>query len=1005
MKTFFSDLRKSPQKPPQHWSLVLVAILVSFILNGALPACASDLRIAAEAAATKAFTEQKELLLLLKTDKKLGEHLKLIRQLSFGFVRNPTNPLKLDNSAEAIASLQVLISTTSDDDKFKVEKVLFELLKRSNVKSDVEKAAVMLAKQPLLVDGPFLSFDTDVTKLDSKQVADLKLRLQQGLPLAAFMLADFYEKSRPAAAKTYREQGVYLATLNAQSSPSAAMFLASIYIDGRAGTKDAAKAMEAFALAVSNGSNSALTVMDSHFDDLAFVDLRPQMKALIENALISGSDLAAEMLILDQADTLRYGFEEEDALWALALLNEIKSPRAIYVNAKLFAEGRLVVPDMRKADELLAQMSDVSAYVGEYQFAIGRRILNIDMPSKYYYTHALPIFLGLINSEKKGAINRVASLINMAMREGYFASTKELPVGADTLVAKLTQSYAAGDWVSGLILGDIFEQGLVVSANVGKAHQYYNEVSEGSQDPALAVQADEALTKMLRRNVHSGDDNMFYIEKLKALADRDSLWAKKEYGSLLLDNKGITSNRSEEGVALLFHDVEKDYFSASSRILKYATLNKREDLLQRLTGMLEHDYTNNPSRAVTIELAQVYGATGKPDAALDLLKRFNSEDDPEAIFMISKISMDAKKIPRDMAIAEVKRAISLTAPTNIQLVKYARYILTEKKKDGFIDVDALDIVSSFADRGNSDAIALALKYMMPDMSGHSDRLIRAISWVTKEAQDGRPDLLLALSDKQLGKAAGQENNIKLVKSITDNMDKMGDRGSARNILAIAYRNGFGVAVDLDKAKSYSLQAAALGNPSALFDIGTTYLYGIGVQRSVPKAETLLGAASLFNSNRALIADGRLNGAAFGSTFSEFQAFAKNQEAAEAGSLAGMIETGRAYMAGAGVEKDVTAGLTWLEKAAGKGSPFAASQLYFYYAVQAPSVQNGKARYWLDKAIAFGHSPSLVRKAALLNTEDSVGNATEVQALLDQSIAEGQNLSRRYKAKIEKDRLK
>jgi TPR repeat protein len=968
-------------------------------------AVADELRVAAEASAAKAFVDQQTLLTQLQTEQKITNRVKLIKRLDRGLVVSTTNPLKQQRTAEAIRALEALLPTATGDDAIKVQRALYEMLARSSLTLDREKATQMLLAQPLLSPGQVLPSDVDPKKLDEASIADLKLRLQQGAASAGFALADFYEEKDPFYAKVYRDQAVYQATIDAQSGANAAVNLAEIYIDGRAGAKDAAKAMEAIALAVGNGSDAALSLMDSHFDDPLFADQKSKMKSLIEQALAGGSDQAAEMLILDEIDVKRYGFTLDQALWALGLLDEIKSSRSYYISSKLYAEGKLVPRDIRKADTFLAKLADVAAFTEDYQITIAKRIQNIDMPLKYQYKHGLPIFLRLAESGKGSAINRVSSLILGAMRDGYFASTSELPLPPEKIISLLQKNFDNGDQTSGFILGDIYRQGLIAPQNLDLAAQYYSSILQNNPGSILALKTEEAQAKILRRGSRTGEGRDRYRAELRTLSERGNLWAKKEYGSLLLDGIAEVPDSVEKGIALLFEDIDAGYYSASGRLLRFATEKKRKGVQTRLIATFEKLYADHPSPAVTFELATIYSALDRSEDAFRMLDRSDFIDDPEAMFLKSKIGLETGKIERNTALTEMTRAISLTPPTSSQLLKYARYVLSEKQKDGVTDNDALEIVARFADKGDFDAIEIGLKYMMQDIGSHQERLKRVIPWVTKEASDGRPDLLLVLADQQLGKSNDVENNRKLVKAIADNMDKMGERGSARNILARAYKNGFGVTIDLQKAADYRQQAAELGNQSALYEIGTTYLYGIDRERNLKEAESLIAAASVLDSNKARIANGRLHNAGFGTSFSEFESFAINLKAAESGSLAGMIEVGRAYLAGAGIEKNTSAGIVWLEKAANKKSPFAAAQLYFYYFIQDPSVHNQQARVWLDKAIEYGHSPSLIRKAVVLEIENPVANATEIQALLDQSIADGHNLSSRYRAKIAKDKLK
>jgi TPR repeat protein len=978
-------------------------LAVTCILS--VPTFASELQAELELGAAKTYDQQQLFLISLQNDTSVAGQIKLAKELDKGSPFSQSNPLRRHRTSEAVALLRQLAGQLQGEEKLRVQKALYKILVRSDIKADREASAELLKAQPLVSRGELLLGADSAAKMSIADVENLKALLVSGSARAGFRIAELLADKSPAEAKTYREQALYLAAVDAQSGAESAVYLATLYINGNAGKKDATLALRAIKSAVAEGSDAALSLMDEHFNDPLFAGRADEMRSLIEEGLVAGSERAAELIVTDQLDKKRYGYSLEDALWVVGLLDEIQTPRSFYVSAKLFAEGKLVARDLGKAEEFLAKLSDVDDYTDDYQYLVAKRITNIDMAVQLQYKYALPIFVRMMSNGKDGAVNRVANMVNSAMRDGYFESVKELPVKPDALISELNKSYGAGDLTSAVILGDIYRQGLIAPQNVGIAAEFYTQVLAKNKDKDLELKVQERYARILRRGSQSGTAKKKYVETLRVLTGKGNLWAKKEYGSLLLTGLPDVADSAERGIELLFEDIDAGYYSASTRLLSFAVDNNRDDVKNRLVATYEALITKKPSPELTYELANAYRAVGRQKDAYVLLDKPEFSEDPEAIFLRSRIGLETSKLSLDEAVQGARRAIKISPAKEIKTLKYAKFILSNGVSGKGLDESALQIVTGFADQGDFDAITIGLKYLLQDIENHQERFSRIVPWVVREAADGRPELLLNLADTQLGNKISMESNALIGQAIVGNFPKMQGRGSASAVMARIYMNGFGVPRDDKKGREFLVQAAWLGNQSSLTEIGNSFLFGYGTERNSMKAAVVFEAAAALGSNKARIEQGRLYSTGFGSTFNELQSFAKNQQAAETGSLAGMIETGRAYMAGVGVEKNIEMGTYWLEKAANKRSPFAASQLYFYYLIQEPSVGNEKARFWLDKAIAFGHSPSLTRKAVLLEVEDPVGNATEVQALLNEAISRGHNLAKRYQTKIAKDKAK
>ncbi|CAE7643928.1 esiB [Symbiodinium sp. CCMP2592] len=191
-----------------------------------------------------------------------------------------------------------------------------------------------------------------------------------------------------------------------------------------------------------------------------------------------------------------------------------------------------------------------------------------------------------------------------------------------------------------------------------------------------------------------------------------------------------------------------------------------------------------------------------------------------------------------------------------------------------------------------------------------------------------------------------------------------DSGRATISLALMYRKGWGVRQDDGKAvellqKSAELlqKSAELGNSVAMFDLGSMYDAGDGVQKNHSKAVELYeqaarrgDAASMFNLG--LIDGGKQN---YNKAVEWFQ------EAANRGLVEAMFKLGYMYYRGIGVQKNQSKALALLQNAADLGNADAMFILGRMYNFGEGVEQNGSK------------AAQLYSKAADLGTDDASGN--------------------------------
>lgn len=144
-------------------------------------------------------------------------------------------------------------------------------------------------------------------------------------------------------------------------------------------------------------------------------------------------------------------------------------------------------------------------------------------------------------------------------------------------------------------------------------------------------------------------------------------------------------------------------------------------------------------------------------------------------------------------------------------------------------------------------------------------------------------------------------------------------------LALRYQNGEGVRQNFDKAFGLFEKAAALGDPEALFNVGTYWENGIGVpQRDLANAAFYYFRAALAGSVEGVYALGVCFGEGIGFPRNEKFAAELFAYSARRGISEGAYSFGQCLLHGRGVKRDVKAAFCWLMQAAESG--FAPAQL-------------------------------------------------------------------------------
>ena len=168
-----------------------------------------------------------------------------------------------------------------------------------------------------------------------------------------------------------------------------------------------------------------------------------------------------------------------------------------------------------------------------------------------------------------------------------------------------------------------------------------------------------------------------------------------------------------------------------------------------------------------------------------------------------------------------------------------------------------------------------------------------------------------------------------------------------------YQKGMGVAVDLNKAKSYYEKAVEMGDEFAMNSLGVMYMNGEGVKQDYKKALEVL-QKSHFNNN-ALYNQGIIYYNGFAGPKDLAKAFSLFSRAAKGADSESCLLLSKMYDLGEYVEKDDGMAFEWLNKAVERG---AKGYLYnlgvFYYNGKGVEKDRAKAKeLWQRAATEYG----------------------------------------------------
>jgi len=191
--------------------------------------------------------------------------------------------------------------------------------------------------------------------------------------------------------------------------------------------------------------------------------------------------------------------------------------------------------------------------------------------------------------------------------------------------------------------------------------------------------------------------------------------------------------------------------------------------------------------------------------------------------------------------------------------------------------------------------------------------------------------------------------------------------AAQYELGRSYVRGMGVQRDMNKAYEWWLKSASQGNRDGQFGLALMFDAGEGVNQSFSSALVWYRKAAEQNDARAQHRIGQIFAEGLGVNKDPEEAVIWWKKAADQGYASAQVELSTAYSKGLGVKKDGPKALQLLKLAAAQNSPIAANNIgvFYEFGLGGCSIEMNTAREWYRKAADQGYATAQFNMGRLM----------------------------------------
>ncbi|MCH6258073.1 sel1 repeat family protein [Puniceicoccaceae bacterium K14] len=571
----------------------------------------------------------------------------------------------------------------------------------------------------------------------------------------------------------------------------------------------------------------------------------------------------------------------------------------------------------------------------------------------------------------------------------------------------------AGHPISQYTLGDMYANGLGVRRNQKQAFKWWRLASES--DFALAMfktswaylsgsgvaesrdMAKELLEKIVDPDVRLDYGSRFFIGQDYGIMRNVKGYASYYLGTMLIEDEPNDKSVVARGLQLIEDSaslgiIESVLFLAVS----YASgehytvdVTKAKEMFKRYKLMLS-DSVRRRMEFVMVGL--------DPLANNDIQDGLTATSD-ELNFLVNQMIVDLVReqrgLPKDKRILTDLEAIELLEIAAQSDTKRACLDLALILAEGDEDIRDGRRAFAYIEQAAEDEWRLAMYnkgvMLMNGVSGKLDKELGKEA--LRKADDyGLYVARLVLDEEMSPRLIGEAEALKICENGYEKKDP-------RAIYSYAYRlkMGIGVPIDYNYKKLFKLfmRAAKHDDAGGLFEIGTAYYWGDGVEQNYRKALEWYEKAKEVGSRNANFEIAYMKSKGEGCLInydvarklyleicdSDFEAMnnlanfyfdglgIKKDEAkacelylesANKGSSIAKTNLGRAFQHGRGVEKNLEQAINWYEKAAELGSVFAALQLVSIYEEELADLN--EVTHWREVAAENGDIDSMLEVA-------------------------------------------
>ncbi len=240
------------------------------------------------------------------------------------------------------------------------------------------------------------------------------------------------------------------------------------------------------------------------------------------------------------------------------------------------------------------------------------------------------------------------------------------------------------------------------------------------------------------------------------------------------------------------------------------------------------------------------------------------------------------------------------------------------RPDGSAEAKATFAATLKEAQGGAAARYVDLAMLYLDGDGVERDVPQALAWLRKGVAGGDTDAMVELGNVYFDGADGVKIDRRAAMKLYAQAARLGDPNGMYN-LGVAHEGGEGLPENPRLALSWYLKAAAAGSARGYYSAGEAYLDGDGTRVDTAKGVAMLRKAIEMGSADAMNEMGRLHSEGAGGVRLDHAEALKLYSAAAANDLpAGMSNLGVVHHNGEGVPVNYTQAMHWFQLAADRG---------------------------------------------------------------------------------------